>query len=190
MPINDAARACTTANFLPLTEREECSCGVHALLCTTPSNLSTPLSVLFSSELAHASGVWTERCSFSPSRAQHVRRCPLEVALVPVSAWLFLSLCLPSSSSVCAQGCCQSNDLCKSAAKLPGASCVRLCACACTSVCMCWWSHATLSTHVLKQGYGLRLAHFGIELSGRQSRQLTVLQINGSLCFATHTHTP
>lgn len=43
-------------------EREECSCGVHALLCTTPSYLSTPLSVLFSSELAHASSVWTE-CS-------------------------------------------------------------------------------------------------------------------------------
>lgn len=28
-------------------EREECSCAVHALLCTTPSNLSTPPSVLF-----------------------------------------------------------------------------------------------------------------------------------------------
>lgn len=43
MPINDAAPARAAANFLPLTESEECSCGVHALLCTTPSNLSTSL---------------------------------------------------------------------------------------------------------------------------------------------------
>lgn len=137
MPINDAARACTAANFLPLTEREECSCGVHALLCTTPSNLSTPLSVLFSSELAHASGVWTECSCFSPSRAQHVRRCLLEVALVPVSASLFLSLCL-SSPSFCAQCCCQSDDLRKSAAKLPGASCVSLSVCAYVLVKPCY----------------------------------------------------
>lgn len=58
MAINDAAPARSAANFLLLTEREECSYGVHALLRTTPSNLSPPLSsVLFSSQLAHASGV-------------------------------------------------------------------------------------------------------------------------------------
>lgn len=34
---------------------------------------------------------------------------------------------------------------------------------------MCWWSHATLSTHVLKQGYRPRLPHFRIELFSRPS---------------------
>lgn len=130
MPINDAARACTTANFLPLTERGERGCAVHALLCTTPSDLPTPLLVLFSSELAHASGVWTECSCFSPSKAQHVRRCLLEVVLVPVSTSFFrsLSFCL-SSPSFCPQCCCQSDDLCKSVAKLLEASCVGLCVC-------------------------------------------------------------
>ncbi len=148
---------------------------MHALLCTTPSNLSTPLSVLFSSELAHASGVWTECSCFVPSRAQHVRRCLLEVVLVPVSAYsrsflLSLSLCL-SSPSFCAQWCCQGDDLCKSAAKLPRASCVRVSSCEHVSVCACCWcSHATPPTHVLKQGYGVRLPHFGIELFSRPSQ--------------------
>lgn len=82
--------------------------------------------------------------------------------LVPVSTSFFLSLCL-SSPSFCAQCCCQSDDLCKSAAKLLGASCVGLCAHACVG-------EAVLhSQHVLKQGYRLRLPHFGIELFSRPS---------------------
>lgn len=59
-----------------------------------------------------------------------MRRCLLEVALVPVSARshsfsLYLSLCL-SSPSFRAQWCCQRDDLCKSAAKPPRANCASV----------------------------------------------------------------
>ena len=45
----------------------------------------------------------------------------------------------------------------------PVSSCVSLC----VHACVWWWSRATLSTHVLNQGYRVRLAHFGIELFSR-----------------------
>lgn len=93
MPINDAARAPLPTSCLWQRERSVVG-GVHALLCTTSSYLSSPLSVLFSSELAHASSVWTECSYFVQRRAQHVRRCLLEVVLVPVSSY---SLSLPAS---------------------------------------------------------------------------------------------
>lgn len=88
--------------------------------------------MLFSSELAHASSVWTERSYIVASRAQHVRRCLLEVVLVPVSAYS-LSLPLPSSVSVLS-GAVRKDDLCKSAAKLPRAS-IKLCDCELVRAC-------------------------------------------------------
>lgn len=125
--------------------------------CFVPLPLSSPPLCLccFPSQLAHASGVWTECSRFSPSRAQHVRRCLLEVVLVPVSASLFLSPVsrLTPSSLRC---CCQSDDLCKSAAKLPGGQLCELATC--THVC---------STHVLQHEYGLTVRPHRAELFGR-----------------------
>lgn len=109
--------------------------ALHALLCTTPSNLSTSLCPPPPSHLPQrqpvraACGLSSRR--FSPSRAPTCEKMSVGGCACPgeCSPSFSLSLLLPSSSVRSTRACCQSNDLCKSAAKLPTASCACVRAC-------------------------------------------------------------
>lgn len=81
----------SNGNTIPASCFESSSCFYIFIPFSTPPPHCPPLGICFcSSEEAHASSVWTKQQLSVPSKAKHVRRCLLEVALAQVSTstWL------------------------------------------------------------------------------------------------------